>query len=56
MFAPLCLNTPQAAVVAEIGLREFEKGNSVDVAHLAPRYIRSADAKINLEKGRLIDK
>jgi tRNA threonylcarbamoyladenosine biosynthesis protein TsaB len=56
MFVPPCLNTLQVAVVAEIGLREFEKGNSVDAAHLAPRYIRSSDAEINLEKGRLIDK
>jgi tRNA threonylcarbamoyladenosine biosynthesis protein TsaB len=56
MFAPPCLNTLQVAVVAEIGLKEFEKGNGVDVAHLAPRYIRSSDAEINLEAGRLIDK
>jgi tRNA threonylcarbamoyladenosine biosynthesis protein TsaB len=55
-FAPPYLNTLQASVVAYIGMKQIERGETTDVALLAPNYLRKSDAEIKLEKGRLVDK
>jgi len=48
-FAPPYLNMPQAVVAARIGMRQIEKGRTVDIASLVPNYIRKSDAEIKLE-------
>ncbi len=50
-FVPPHLNTLRASVVAQIGMKQIERGETVDVALLAPNYIRKSDAEIKLEKG-----
>jgi len=50
-FAPPCFHAPNACVVGRIGIREFERGNTVPVDRLTPLYIRKSDAEIKLEKG-----
>jgi tRNA threonylcarbamoyladenosine biosynthesis protein TsaB len=49
-FVPPCLNTLQASVVAYIGMKQIQRGETVDVALLAPNYLRKSDAEIKLEK------
>lgn len=49
-YAPACFNTLNACVVGQIGRREFERGNTVQVDRLTPLYIRKSDAEIKLEK------
>lgn len=50
-FVPPHLNTLRASVVAYIGMKQLERGEIVDVALLAPNYIRKSDAEMKLEKG-----
>jgi tRNA threonylcarbamoyladenosine biosynthesis protein TsaB len=52
-FAPPYLNALRASVVAHIGLEQIKRGDTCDVALLAPDYIRKSDAEIKLETGQL---
>ncbi len=52
-FAPPYLNGPRASVAAHIGMKRIKRGEVVDVAALAPNYIRKSDAEIKLEAGLL---
>ena len=52
-FAPPYLNGIRASVVAHVGAAQIRKGDTVDVALLAPNYIRKSDAEIKLEARQL---
>jgi len=52
-FAPPYLNGIRASVVAHVGAEQIRKGDTVDVALLAPNYIRKSDAEIKLEARQL---
>jgi tRNA threonylcarbamoyladenosine biosynthesis protein TsaB len=52
-FAPPYLQGLRPSVVAHLGSEQIERGNTVDVALLAPHYIRKSDAEIKREAGRL---
>jgi len=45
-FVPPYLNGIRASVVAHVGAEQIGKGNTVDVASLAPNYIRKSEAEI----------
>ena len=52
-FVPSYLNTLRPSVVAHLGLEQIKRGDTCDVALLAPNYIRKSDAEIKLETGQL---
>jgi tRNA A37 threonylcarbamoyladenosine modification protein TsaB len=52
-FAAPYLNTLRASVVAHVGLKQIKEGQIVNVARLAPYYIRKSDAEIKLEQGKV---
>lgn len=52
-FAPAYLNGIRASLVAHVGAAQLKRGNTVDVALLAPNYVRKSDAEIKLEAGQL---
>ncbi len=56
-FAPPYLNNLQASTVAYLGMKQIREGNLVDVAVIAPNYIRKSDAESNIEGKRgFVDK
>jgi tRNA threonylcarbamoyladenosine biosynthesis protein TsaB len=52
-FVEPYLNTLRASVVAHVGLKQIKEGQIVNVARLAPYYIRKSDAEIKLEQGKV---
>ena len=52
-FAPPCLNSLNACVIGQMGMKEIALGNAVDVNRLSPQYIRKSDAEIKLEKAQV---
>jgi len=52
-FAPAKTQWPSAAIVAQIGLSRFLRGETAQTKEVTPIYLRRPDAEINLKKGRL---
>lgn len=50
LFAPAAQQWPKASVVAELGLKRFQKGDVADLHGLSPVYLRRSDAEIAREK------
>jgi tRNA threonylcarbamoyladenosine biosynthesis protein TsaB len=51
-FAAPYLNTLRASVVAHVGLKQIREGREVEVAQLAPYYIRQSEAEVRLRQGQ----
>jgi len=52
-FAPAETQWPSAAIVAQMGLSRFLRGETAQAKEIAPIYLRRPDAEIKLEKGRV---
>ena len=46
LFAPFNLGLPRAASIARLGLKEFEKNNTLDLHTFTPTYVRASEAEI----------
>lgn len=50
LFAPLPMQIPSAATVAEIGIKMLKAGKVSEINSLVPKYIRRSEAELKWEK------
>ncbi|MEW6408616.1 MAG: tRNA (adenosine(37)-N6)-threonylcarbamoyltransferase complex dimerization subunit type 1 TsaB [Nitrospirota bacterium] len=50
LFAPLPMQIPSAATVAEMGIKMLKAGEVSEINSLVPRYIRKSEAELKWEK------
>ncbi|NTW05925.1 MAG: tRNA (adenosine(37)-N6)-threonylcarbamoyltransferase complex dimerization subunit type 1 TsaB [Peptococcaceae bacterium] len=50
LFAPGAVNLPRGSAVADLGLKELQKGRSSDLFNLVPNYVRLSEAEVKWQQ------